>query len=152
MRSLSIGALLGLNDFRKETFFTLLHGKYLRKNYPHIELSYSVPRIRPFKGCYEGIKEVNDIDLVQAMLCIRLFDNHGGINLSTRESLDMRKNLIPLGVTKLSAGVSTDVGGHSQENEDTAQFKISDESTVSDIKQMLRSVGYQHVFKDWERF
>lgn len=152
MRSLSIGALLGLNDFRKETFFTLLHGKYLRKNYPHIELSYSAPRIRPFKGCYEGIKEVSDIDLVQVMLCMRLFDNHGGINLSTRENLDLRKNLIPLGVTKLSAGVSTDVGGHSQGNEDTAQFKISDESKVSDIKEMLKSIGYQHVFKDWERF
>ena len=152
MRSLSIGALLGLNDFRKETFFTLLHGKYLRKNYPQVEISYSVPRIRPFKGCYEGIKEVNDINLVQAMLCMRLFDNHGGINLSTRESLDLRKNLIPLGVTKLSAGVSTDVGGHSQGDEDTSQFKISDESTVSDVKEVLTSIGYQHIFKDWERF
>ncbi len=152
MRSVSIGALLGLSDFRKEVFSTLLHGKYLRKNYPHLEISYSIPRIRPFKGCYEGIKEVSDIDLVQAMLCMRLFDNHGGINLSTRESLDLRKNLIPLGVTKLSAGVSTDVGGHSQDNEDTSQFEISDESSVLQVKEMLKSIGYQHVFKDWERF
>lgn len=152
MRSLSIGALLGLNDFREETFFTLLHGKYLRNKYPHVEISYSVPRIRPFKGCYDGIEDVNNIDLVQAILCMRLFDNHGGINLSTRESLDLRKNLIPLGITKLSAGVSTDVGGHSQGSKDTSQFKISDESNVEQVKSMLHSIGYQHIFKDWERF
>ncbi|MGX4600589.1 2-iminoacetate synthase ThiH [Faecalimicrobium sp. JNUCC 81] len=152
IRSLSIGALLGLNDFRKEVFYTLLHGKYLKKNYPQVELSYSVPRIRPFKGCYEGIKEVNDKDLVQSILCIRLFDNNGGINLSTRERLSLRKNLIPLGITKLSAGVSTDVGGRTQKDDDTSQFKISDESSVDEIKDMLKSIGYQHIFKDWERF
>lgn len=152
MRSLSIGALLGLNDFRKEVFYTLLHGKYLKYNYPQVELSYSVPRIRPFKGCYDGIKEVSDKDLVQSILCMRLFDNNGGINLSTREGLSLRKNLIPLGITKLSAGVSTDVGGRTHKDEDTSQFKISDESSVEEIKEMLKSIGYQHVFKDWERF
>ena len=152
MRSLSIGALLGLNDFRKETFFTLLHGQYLRNKYPKIEMSYSTPRIRPFKGCYENLIEVSDVDLVQAMICMRLFDSHAGINLSTREGISIRKNLIPLGVTKLSAGVSTDVGGHTQNEHDTAQFKISDESDIDDIKEMLKSIGYQHIFKDWERF
>ncbi|WP_373600745.1 2-iminoacetate synthase ThiH [Paraclostridium bifermentans] len=152
MRSISIGALLGLNDFRKETFFTLMHGKYLRNKYPHIDISYSIPRIRPFKGCYENILDVEDKDLVQAMIVMRLFDNQGGINLSTRENLNLRKNLIPLGVTKLSAGVSTNVGGHSQDGEDTSQFKISDESSVSEIKNMLNEIGYQHIFKDWERF
>ncbi len=152
MRSVSIGSLLGLNDFRKETFFTLMHGRYLRKKYPHVDVSYSIPRIRPFKGCYEKIVDVKDKDLVQAMVVMRLFDNQGGINLSTRESLSLRRNLIPLGVTKLSAGVSTNVGGHSQDSEDTSQFKISDESSVSDIKDMLKDIGYQQIFKDWERF
>ncbi|MDB8793069.1 2-iminoacetate synthase ThiH [Romboutsia sp. 1001216sp1] len=152
MRSVSIGSLLGLNDFRKETFFTLMHGRYLRKKYPHVDVSYSIPRIRTFKGCYEKIIDINDNDLVQAMVVMRLFDNQGGINLSTRESLSLRRNLIPLGVTKLSAGVSTNVGGHSQNSKDTSQFKISDESSVSDIKAMLKDIGYQQIFKDWERF
>lgn len=151
MRSISIGSLLGLNDFRIETFYTLMHGKYLRKKYPHIDISYSVPRIRPFKGCYENLVEVNDKDLVQSILVMRLFDNQGGINLSTRENLELRKNLIPLGITKLSAGVSTNVGGHSQDG-DTAQFKISDESNVTEVKDMLKDIGYQPIFKDWERF
>lgn len=151
MRSVSIGSLLGLNDFRVETFFTLLHGRYLRKKYPHIDVSYSVPRIRPFKGCYENLFPVSDRDLVQAVLAMRLFDNQGGINLSTREDIHLRKNLIPLGITKLSAGVSTNVGGHSQNNTETSQFTISDESSVSDVKAMLKGIGYQQIFKDWER-
>ncbi|MEG0843948.1 MAG: 2-iminoacetate synthase ThiH [Romboutsia sp.] len=151
MRSLSIGSLLGLNDFRKEIFYTLMHGKYLRNKYPHVDISYSVPRIRPFKGCYENLVEVNDKDLVQSILVMRLFDNQGGINLSTRENVELRRNLIPLGITKLSAGVSTNVGGHSQDD-DTAQFKISDESNVTEVKDMLKDIGYQPIFKDWERF
>lgn len=152
MRTLSIGALLGLNDFRKETFFTILHGKYLKKKYPHIELAYSTPRMRPFKGCFEELVDISDKNLVQAMVCMRLFDPHAAINISTRESLEMRKHIIPLGVTKLSAGVSTDVGGHSQDEHSTSQFEINDESGVKDIEKMLKSIGYQHVFKDWERF
>lgn len=152
MRTLSIGALLGLNDFRKETFFTILHGKYLKKKYPHIELAYSTPRMRPFKGCFEELVDISDKNLVQAMICMRLFDPHAAINISTRESLEMRKHIIPLGVTKLSAGVSTDVGGHSQDEHSTSQFEINDESGVKDIEKMLKSIGYQHVFKDWERF
>lgn len=152
MRNISIGALLGLNEFRRETFFTILHGKYLKKKYPYLELCYSAPRMRPFKGCYEDIVHISDVDLVQVMLCMRLFDPHAGINLSTRENIDMRKNLIPLGVTKLSAGVSTDVGGHSQCEHDTAQFKTNEDSEVKDVVSMLKSIGYQHVFKDWERF
>lgn len=152
MRSISIGALLGLSEFRKETFFTILHGKYLKQKYPHIELCYSTPRMRPFKGCYEGVIDISDTDLVQAMLCMRLFDPHAGINLSTRENLNMRRNLIPLGVTKLSAGVSTDVGGHSQDEHDTAQFKTNEDSELYDVCNMLKSIGYQHVFKDWVRF
>ena len=152
MRSISIGALLGLNNFRKETFFTLMHGRYLREKYPHIELSYSTPRMRPFKGCYEKLVDVNDRDLVQAIIVMRLFDNQGGINISTREGLSLRKNLVPLGVNKLSAGVSTNVGGHSQGEEDTAQFEISDESSVVEVKNMLKSINYQPIFKDWVRF
>lgn len=152
MRSLSIGSLLGLNDFRIETFYTLMHGKYLRKKYPHVDISYSVPRMRPFKGCYEKLVNVTDKDLVQAIVVMRLFDNQGGINLSTREDLALRRNLIPLGITKLSAGVSTNVGGHSQEGDDTSQFKISDESSIYEVKKMLKEIGYQPIFKDWERF
>jgi 2-iminoacetate synthase len=152
MRSLSVGALLGLSEFRKDAFFTILHGEYLKTNYPHLELAYSAPRIKPFKGSFEGIVEVSDVDLYQVMTCMRLFDPHSALNVSTRENLEFRKHLMPLGVTKLSASVTTDVGGHSQDEHDTAQFEIEEDCTISDVDNMLKSIGYQYVFKDWERF
>lgn len=152
MRSLSIGALFGLSDFRRDAFFTILHGEYLKTKYPHIELSYSAPRIRPFKGSFSDIVEVDDASQFQILTVMRLFDCHAALNVSSRETLDMRKNLMPLGVTKLSADVSTDVGGHSQGEDETAQFKTNDDNSIEEVSEMLKSIGYQHVFKDWVRF
>lgn len=152
MRSLSIGALLGLSDFRKDAFFSILHGEYLKTKYPHIELSYSAPRIRPFKGSFEDVLEVDDATEFQILTVMRLFDPHAALNVSSRETLDMRKHLMPLGVTKLSAAVSTDVGGHSQGEENTAQFKTNDDNSIEEVASMLKSIGYQYVFKDWVRF
>lgn len=152
MRSLSIGALLGLSDFRRDAFFSILHGEYLKTKYPHIELAYSAPRIRPFKGSFSDIVEVDDATEFQILTVMRLFDPHAALNVSSRESLDMRKHLMPIGVTKLSAAVSTDVGGHSQGEENTAQFKTNDDNSIEEVANMLKSIGYQHVFKDWVRF
>lgn len=152
MKSLSIGALLGLSDFRKDAFFSILHGEYLKTKYPYIELSYSAPRIRPFKGSFEDILDVNDATEFQILTVMRLFDPHAALNVSSRETLDMRKHLMPLGVTKLSAAVSTDVGGHSQSENSTAQFKTNDDNSIEEVDSMLKSIGYQYVFKDWVRF
>jgi 2-iminoacetate synthase len=152
MRSLSLGALLGLSEFRKDAFFTILHGEYLKTKYPHVELSYSAPRIKPFKGCFEGKTSVTDADLYQIMCCMRIFDPHAALNVSTREDLEFRQHLIPLGVTKLSAEVTTNVGGHSQCETETAQFEIEDNCSLEQIGNMLNEIGYQYVFKDWVRF
>ncbi|MGG5462214.1 2-iminoacetate synthase ThiH [Clostridium sp. B9] len=152
MRSLGIGALLGLSDFRVDAFFTALHGRYLRKKYPHIDISYALPRIRPCEGGLKELNAVSDRDLVQMILAYKLFDPQGGINISTREEKEFRRNLIPLGVTKISAGVSTEVGGHSLKEKGTSQFDISDESSVEDVKELIKSKGYQPIFKDWHRF
>lgn len=152
MRSISIGALLGLADFRIDAFFTAMHGRYLRNKYPHIDISYSVPRIRPCEGGLKNLNEVNDRELVQILLAYKLFDPQGGINISTREEKDFRKSLIPLGVSKMSAGVSTAVGGHSLKEKGTSQFDINDESSVMEVKELIKSKGYQPIFKDWHRF
>ncbi|MEG1255008.1 2-iminoacetate synthase ThiH [Clostridium sp.] len=152
MRSISIGALLGLADFRKDAFFTALHGEYIRKKYPHVDITYSPPRIRPCEG---GLRELNTVDdkrMVQIMLAYKIFAHQSGINISTREDSKMRKNLIPLGITKMSAGVSTEVGGHSLESKGTSQFTINDEGTVKEVKEMIMEAGFQPIFKDWERF
>lgn len=151
MRTISIGALLGLADFRKDAFFTALHGDYIRRKYPQCDVTYSPPRIRPCEGGLKKIDGVNDRELVQIILAYRLFAPQCGMNISTRENVDMRRGLIPFGVTKISAGVSTAVGGHTLKNKGTSQFDVNDESSVEDIKNLIKSIGYQPILKDWER-
>ena len=152
MGSLSIGALLGLADYRKDAFFTILHGEYLKTKYPHIELSYSAPRMKPFKGSFDDINPVDDKTEFQIMTVMRLFDPHAALNVSTREDLEFRKNVMPLGVTKLSAEVTTDVGGHTLGEGGTNQFENNTDASLEEVGKMLNSIGYQYVFKDWERF
>ncbi len=149
MHSVNIGSLLGLDDWRKEAFFTGLHAEYLENKYSDVEVSISLPRIRPHAGSFSDIHPVDDKDLVQIMLALRLFLHRAGITISTRESQSLRDNLIPLGVTKMSAGVSTEVGGHSSKTKSDSQFEISDKRNVDEVKKMLLAKGYQPIFKDW---
>ncbi|CAH2212363.1 2-iminoacetate synthase ThiH [Tepidibacter aestuarii] len=149
MRSVNIGALLGLYDFRIEAFLTGLHGYYLQSKYLDVEISFSLPRIRPHVGSFMDLHDVNDKNLVQIMLALKLFMPYAGINISTRESEGFRENLIPLGITKMSAGVCTEVGGHSKSNKSSSQFEISDTRSVSEIAISLEEKGYQPIFKDW---
>lgn len=152
MRSVGIGALLGLSDWRQEAFFTGVHADYLQNKYLDTEISVSVPRIRPNVGHFTPQVDVTDRDLVQAILAYRLFMPRAGITISTRERAELRNNLINLGVTKMSAGVSTEVGGHTDDDDSTgtSQFEISDGRSVAEIKSMLIKNGFQPVFKDWQ--
>ncbi|MFZ5989199.1 MAG: 2-iminoacetate synthase ThiH [Bacillota bacterium] len=149
MRSVGIGTLLGLGEWRTEVFYTALHAQYLAKNYSDVEISVSLPRICPNTGNFAVPFPVNDMEFVQIMLAYRLFLQHVGITISTRERAELRDNLVGLGVTRMSAGSVTEVGGYSSSRGD-GQFKISDERSVEDIKQMLYSKGFQPVFKDWQ--
>ncbi|RKD23686.1 tyrosine lyase ThiH [Caminicella sporogenes DSM 14501] len=152
IRNVNIGALLGLNDWRKEAFFTGLHAKYLYDKYSDVEISISLPRIRPHIGNFNDIYEVDDKSLVQILLAFRLFIPRIGINISTREPQNLRDNLIPLGVTKMSAGVSTKVGGHSSTDKTESQFDISDKRSVKEMMNVISARGYQPVLKDWIHF
>ncbi len=152
MRSVNIGALLGLNDWRKEVFLLVLHAKYLEDKFPDTEIGVSIPRMRPHAGDFKVPFEVSDKNMVQIILAIRLFLPRAGISVSTRENPDFRENLIPLGITRMSAGSTTRVGGHTitaEEHEDSAQFNISDRRSVAQIKALLEQKGYQPVLKDW---
>lgn len=151
MRNIGMGALLGLSEFRKDVFFTALHGKYLLEKYPYLELSFGPPRIRPCVGGFNDIKEITDSNLVQSMLVYKLFYPQGGLNITTRESNELRKFLIPLGVTKMSAGVKTEVGGRTLKEKGQGQFSINDESSTKEVKNLIKECGYQPIFKDWIR-
>lgn len=148
--SLGIGPLYGLWDWHKEAFFAGLHAEYIQENFPDIEISLAVPRIRPHAGSFTDIQDVTDKNMVQIMLAYKLFIHRAGINITTRDNAKLRDNLIPLGVTKMSAGVSTEVGGHSQENKGEKQFDTSDKRNLEGIKKAILSKGYCPVLKDWE--
>jgi len=149
MRTVNIGSLLGLSDWRRDAFFTGLHIDYLQRRYPDVELSISTPRIRPQLGGFQPEVQVSDIHLAQFVTAFRLFMPRCGITLSSRESPHMRDGMMKLGVTKMSAGVSTAVGGHTQKAE-IGQFEIADHRSVSDMAQAIYQHGLQPVFKDWE--
>jgi len=151
IRFLNVGALLGLNDWRSEVFFTGLHAQYLQNKFPDAEIGFSVPRIRPHEGEFQPKVVVEDKNVVQILLAMRLFLPRLGINISSRESAEFRENVLPLGVTKMSAGSTTAVGGHTSDAQDTEQFQISDERNVEEIKTMLLKKGYQPVLKNWMR-
>ena len=150
MRTLNIGALLGLYDWRSEVFITGLHADYLQRKFPEAEISVSCPRMRPYSGgVYYPEYAVTDKDLVQAMVALRLFLPRAGITLSTREDAGLRDNLIKLGVTKMSAGSSTAVGGHTDGRDSIGQFDISDHRSVPEMQAAIAGLGYKSVLKDW---
>jgi 2-iminoacetate synthase len=149
MRSVNIGALLGLADWRFDAFFMGLHADYLQRIYPEVEVSISLPRLRPHEGAFQSQSEVTDREFVQIMSAMRLFLPRAGIALSTRERSELRDHLIPLGVTKMSAGSCTQVGGRSGREAETGQFEISDQRDVPAMKQAIESRGYKAIFKDW---
>jgi 2-iminoacetate synthase len=149
IRTINIGALLGLNDWRKEVFITGMHASYLQNRFPDIEISVSVPRMRPQFGGYEAEFPVSDRDLVQCILALRLFLPRVGITVSTRESPVLRDNLIKLGVTRMSAGSSTVIGGHTDSIDGIGQFEISDKRSVVEMRRAISCQGYKPLFKDW---
>ncbi|WP_058485748.1 2-iminoacetate synthase ThiH [Defluviitalea phaphyphila] len=150
IRAVNIGALLGLDkEWRRDAFFTGLHAFYLQNLYLDTEVSISLPRIRPHVGSFKPGAIVNNRDMVQFMVAIRLFMPRIGITISTRENSKFRDNIIPLGVTKMSAGSITSVGGHSNKDNYTGQFETSDKRDVNQMKNAIYKRGYQPVFKDW---
>ncbi len=156
MRSVNIGALLGLDQWRRDAFYTGLHADWLQKTYPGVDIAVSAPRMRPHEGSFNDIHPASERDLVQYIQALRLYLPTAGITLSTRERPFLRDRLIGLGITKISAGVSTAVGGHVHakqelaEGHDTAQFEIADTRDVDQMIAAIEAQGYQPVCKCWE--
>lgn len=150
MRSINVGALMGLSDFRKDIYFTGLHAAYLQNRYPGVEIGVSFPRIQPQTGDFHPTYPVSDKQLVQAMVAMRLFLPRAAINISTREDSTLRINLIGLGVTRLSAGSRTAVGGYTASIQTEGQFTVSDNNSVEQVQEMIFTKGYQPVMKDWQ--
>ena len=153
MRGVSFGALLGLDDFRKDAFAAGLHAYYIQKKYPHAEINFSVPRLRPYINNREKNPSghVGERELLQVMLAYRLFMPFAGITISTRERAKFRDHVIGLAATKISAGVRVTVGGYFDEQKGDHQFEIADRRTVAEIHDMIISRGLQPVYTDYIR-
>lgn len=151
VRKLSIGALLGLHDWRLEGFWVGLHARYLQKEYWQSAISVSFPRLRQAPPRHTLWHPLSDQELVQLMLALRIFLPEVGFNLSTREPAKLRDRLIPLGVTMMSAGSSTRPGGYTHLDEDIlAQFDVEDRRSPAEVAEAIRRAGYDPVWKDFD--
>ncbi len=152
MRGVGFAALLGLDDFRKDAFATGMHAYLLQKKYPHAEIAFSCPRLRPIINNDKiNPMDVHEAQLLQVICAYRLFMPYASITISTRECERVRNNLISIAATKISAGVSVGIGEHA-ENEDTkgdGQFEIDDSRSVKQVYAAIKERGLQPVMSDY---
>lgn len=151
MHKIGLGILLGLEDWRTDSFFCALHLDYMQKKYWQTKYSLSFPRIRPAQGAYVPSVEVSDMDLVQLICAYRLFNEDVELSISTRESEQFRNNIIKLGITSMSAGSKTNPGGYAVDTESLEQFAISDERSANQMAEYIASIHYEPVWKDWDK-
>ena len=152
MRGVAFGALLGLDDFRKDAFSTGYHAYLLQKKYPHAEISISCPRLRPIINNLKiEQKFISEKDLFQIVCAYRLFLPFANITISTREKPNFRDNIIKIAATKISAGVDTGIGAHSgcSNKKGDEQFEIADRRTVAQIFEKIKSENLQPVMNDY---
>lgn len=151
MRGVGFAALLGLSDFRKDAFATGIHAYLIQRKYPHAEIAFSCPRLRPIINNDKiNPKDVHEPQLLQVICAYRLFMPFASITISTRECQRFRDNIVQIAATKISAGVDVGIGGHSDgEKKGDEQFEISDGRNVKEVYDALCKNGMQPVMSDY---
>ena len=159
-RRLGIGALFGLYDWHYEALAVASHAAHLLQRCWKAQLNLSLPRMRPAKGEFEQVEFLKDHNFVQLITALRIFLPHAGLTLSTREPPQLRDGLIPIGITTMSAGSSTEPGGYSSFDEATfhqtreqegEQFHIADERSPQEVASVITRLGYEPVWKDFDQ-
>ncbi|EJC7008942.1 2-iminoacetate synthase ThiH [Vibrio parahaemolyticus] len=151
---IGIGALIGLEEWRTDCFFAAAHLDYLERTYWQSRYSISFPRLRPCASNVpaSGLQPksvMTDKQLVQLICAYRLFNPEVELSLSTRESPQFRDNVLPLGITSMSAASKTQPGGYATEEVELEQFEISDERSAASVEDMIRAKGFDPVWRDW---
>ena len=179
-RRLGIGALFGLADWRREAIAVAAHAAYLLRHCWKAQVTVSLPRLRPCAGEFQPLTHLADRELAQLIAAFRLFLPDVGLVLSTREPAHLRDGLIPLGVTLMSAGSHTEPGGYTGAGKEklhhtergrrvelaadasewtpvagrstnaTGQFEIADDRSAGEVAAVIRRLGYEPVWKDWD--
>ena len=139
-----IGVLFGLNLYRYDFVGLLMHAEHLEAAMgvgPH---TISVPRIRPAEGVNtdEFSNAVSDDIFAKIVAVLRLAVPYTGMIVSTRESAAMRERLLKIGVSQLSGGSRTSVGGYTEEDTESVQFEIEDRRTLDEVVNWLMKLGY----------
>jgi 2-iminoacetate synthase len=151
IHKIGLGVLLGLEDWRTDSFFNALHIDYLQKKYWQTKYSVSFPRLRPAEGIIEPNFIMDDKDLTQLICAYRLWNEDLEISISTRENEKFRNNIIPIGTTSMSAGSKTNPGGYVVDPQSLEQFEISDERSAKEIAKIITNSGYEPIWKDWDK-
>ena len=143
----SLGVLFGLELYRYEFSALLMHAEHLEAAYgvgPH---AISVPRIKKADDIDPSAFDngIDDDTFAKIVACIRIATPYTGMIISTRESEECRARLLHLGISQMSGGSKTSVGGYFNpmpENEDSAQFDISDKRPLDEVIKWLMDLGY----------
>lgn len=142
-----LGVLFGLDKYRYEFAGLLMHAEHLEAVWgvgPH---TISVPRLRNADDI-DASSFTNGIDddtFAKIVACIRISVPYTGMIVSTRESKACRERVLHLGVSQISGGSKTSVGGYAEdepEEEDSSQFDVSDRRTLDEVVKWLMELGY----------
>lgn len=151
LKRLGAGILLGLYDWRQDSISLVEHVIYLMnqcwKNY----FTISLPRLRKAAGDFNPLVHVSDLHFFQLILALRITLPQVGIILSTRETPELRDQLLPYGITQMSAGSKTEPGGYLFENQSEKQFSLEDNRTALEVATTITDSGYEAVWKNWEK-
>lgn len=151
VHKIGMGVLIGLEDWRTDVTMLARHLQYLRRNYWRTRYSINFPRMCPSEGGYQPKVVMSDKELAQLTFAFRLFDHDVDISYSTRENPAFRANMMRLGVTSMSAGSKTEPGGYATSPDALEQFEVSDDRTPLEVANEIRALGYEAVWKDWDK-
>ncbi len=151
LHKIGMGVLIGLEDWRTDLTMMARHLLYLRKKYWRTRFSVNFPRMCPAEGGYQPNVVMTDKELAQVTFAFRIFDHDVDISYSTREAPAFRANMMKLGVTSMSAGSKTEPGGYASTPEALEQFEVSDQRTPRQVVAEIRDLGYEAVWKDWDK-
>ncbi|HQT97062.1 MAG TPA: 2-iminoacetate synthase ThiH [Thermodesulfobacteriota bacterium] len=151
MRTVGLGVLLGLSDPAFDAVCLLRHAAHLRRDHWKSGITLSFPRLRPQAGNFAATFPVDEAWLARLVFAVRIVLPDVPLLLSTRERPEFRDGMAGLGISKMSAGSRTSVGGYGVAEPATeGQFEVGDKRSVPDVCAMLRSRGLEPVFKNWD--
>jgi 2-iminoacetate synthase len=151
MRQAGLGALLGISDPAYDAISLFRHVKHLRRRYWQAGVTVSFPRVCAQEGGYEPAFPISERYLAQVIFAFRICLPDVPLVISTRERARFRDGIAGVGISKMSAGSRTTVGGYRVHSESDGQFHVNDPRGVDEVCEALRAKGLEPVFKNWDR-